>query len=98
MKIGVQYIRMGALIGAIALFAGSAWPVEEAAQANGALDALTDGKLLLNLRPRWEHVEQDGKPNNADAYTMRTLIGWQTKPWYGLSATAEGINVGHLDG
>lgn len=24
-------------------------------------DAITGGKLLLNLRPRYEHVEQDGK-------------------------------------
>ena len=28
---------------------------------------------------------------------MRTLLGWRTKPWHGLSVTAEGINVGHLD-
>ena len=70
---------------------------EPAAEATGPMDAVTDGKLLLNLRPRWEHVEQDGKPNDADAYTMRTLLGWRTKPWYGLSVTLEGINVGHLD-
>jgi hypothetical protein len=59
-------------------------------------EALTGGKLLLNLRPRYEHVEQDGKPNNADAYTMRTLLGYRTGTWKGLSATFEGINVGHL--
>jgi len=77
--------------------AGAAEPAAEpAAEAASLLDAVTGGKLLLYLRPRWEHVEQDGKPENADAYTMRTLLGWQTKPWYGLSATIEGINVGHL--
>ena len=69
---------------------------EPPAEAETPIESVTDGKLLLNLRPRWEHVEQDGKPENADAYTLRTLLGWRTKPWYGLSATLEGINVGHL--
>jgi hypothetical protein len=66
------------------------------AEAESIGDAVTGGKLLLYLRPRYEHVEQDGKPNNADAYTMRTLFGWRTLSWHGLSVTAEGINVGHL--
>ena len=65
-------------------------------EADSPLHAITDGKLLFTLRPRYEHVEQDGKPNNADATTMRTLLGWETKPWYGLSARFEAINVGHV--
>jgi len=39
------------------------------------IDALVGGKPTLTLRPRYEHVEQNGKPENADAYTMRTLFG-----------------------
>jgi hypothetical protein len=65
-------------------------------EAESLGDAITGGKLLLNLRPRYEHVEQDGKPEDANAYTMRTLFGWRTKTWHGLSVTAEGINVGHV--
>jgi hypothetical protein len=59
-------------------------------------EALTGGKLLLNLRPRYEYVEQANKPKDANAFTMRTLLGWRTKPWHGLSVTAEGINVTHF--
>lgn len=59
-------------------------------------EALTGGKLLLNLRLRYEHVDQDNKPRDANAVTLRTLFGWRTKPWHGLSVTAEGINVSHL--
>ncbi len=59
-------------------------------------DAITDGKLLLNLRPRYEHVEQDNKAKEANAFTLRSLIGWKTKPWHDLSVTAEGIDVTHL--
>jgi hypothetical protein len=72
---------------------GADQPSEEAATLE---EALTGGKLLLQLRPRWEYVEQEGKPEDANALTMRTLLGWRTKPWHGLSVTVEGINVGHL--
>ena len=58
--------------------------------------ALTSGKPTIYLRPRYEHVEQDNKPLNADAYTMRTLLGYRTGTWQGLSGYFEGINVGHL--
>jgi hypothetical protein len=58
--------------------------------------ALVEGKPTLILRPRYEHVEQDGKREDADAFTMRSLFGWRTGQWYGLSAYVEGINVGHL--
>lgn len=77
---------------------GTAFAIAAQEEADSALHAITDGKLLLTLRPRYEHVEQDGKPDNADAFTMRTLLGWDTKPWYGLSARLEGINVGHAFG
>jgi len=79
-----------------ALGSGTVSAEEPPAEAASLGEALTGGKLLLYLRPRWEHVEQDGKPYNADAYTMRTTLGWQTKPFHGLSATVEGINVGHI--
>ena len=59
-------------------------------------EAITQGHLFLNLRPRYEHVEQDGKPKNANAYTLRTLLGWRTRQWHGLGVYVEGINVGHL--
>ena len=32
----------------------------------------------------------------ADAYTMRTLLGWQTRPWKDLAGTVQLLNVGHL--
>jgi hypothetical protein len=77
-----------------------AWPAgaagETPAEAATLEEALTGGKLLLQLRPRWEYVAQDGKAEDANAFTMRTLLGWRTKPWHGLSVTVEGINVGHF--
>jgi hypothetical protein len=66
---------------------------EEAANLG---EAITGGKLLLNLRPRYEYVEQVNKPEDAHAFTLRTLLGWRTRPWHGMSVTAEGINVTHI--
>jgi hypothetical protein len=92
-SVGVLATAMLVGLGAVQGVQAADEPPEQAATLG---EALTDGNLLLFLRPRWEHVEQDGKTNNADALTMRTLIGWRTKPWHGLSATVEGINVGHI--
>jgi len=65
-------------------------------EAATPLEALTGGSLLLNLRPRWENVSQENKPEHANALTLRTLLGWRTRPWHGLSLTVEGIDVSHL--
>lgn len=71
-----------------------------AAGAEDALslsDAITGGKPILNLRPRYEFVDQDGRPEEANAYTLRTLAGWKTGTWKGLSGTIELIDVGRLN-
>lgn len=81
----------------LAAVAGQVPAADDAPLEAASLDeALTGGKLLLNLRPRFEYVDQENKPENANAFTLRTLIGWRTKPWHGLSVTAEAINVTHI--
>lgn len=72
-------------------------PLALAAQAaESPLGAITEGHALLGLRARYENVEQDGKTADANATTLRSLFGWQTAAYRGLSLTVEGINVGHL--
>lgn len=58
-------------------------------------EAVMSGTPILNLRPRYENVDQN-QPGleTGEAYTMRTLAGWKTGTWRGLSATAELIDVG----
>ena len=58
--------------------------------------AIAGGKLLLNVRPRYEYVDQDGKPEHAKAFTVRTLIGWETMPFHGFAATVQGIDVARV--
>jgi hypothetical protein len=68
-----------------------------AEEAASPRDAIASGKATLNLRPRYEFVDQDGRPDEANAFTVRTLAGWKTGAWNGLSATIELIDVGRLD-
>ena len=68
----------------------------ELAEAASFSDAFSGGKLLLNLRPRYELVDQDGKAEDAKAFTLRSLIGWETKPWHSFSLTAQAINVSRI--
>ncbi len=46
------------------------------------------GKILLNMRWRYENVEQDGV-KNAEAITIRTRLGYQTPVFFGFSGLAE---------
>ncbi len=66
-----------ALIFALGLFSmGAVGAADEKKEADTLGEALAGGKLLLNLRPRYEYVDLATKPKNADAFTLRT-------PWAG---------------
>ena len=56
-------------------------------------EAITSGKLIFNLRPRYEWVDQANIAETAEGLTMRTILGWQTGSWKQLSAKATGIGV-----
>lgn len=82
-----------------AMFAAPCHAAEGAASppAAGPVGAIAGGKLLFNLRPRVEWVDQAGKADNAFAITNRTLLGWETAAWRGVSVTAQIIDVARLD-
>jgi len=50
------------------------------------------GSLILDVRARYETVEQDGKLD-AEAATVRTRLGWQSPQWNGFTFLVEGENV-----
>ena len=60
-------------------------------------DAFVNGHPSIELRPRIEFVDQKGKADST-AFTMRTLLGFSTKPEEGLSATLQFINVADFTG
>lgn len=78
-------------LGLLALSAAAS--AEEAASPR---DAIASGHATLNLRPRYENVDQAGK-DTGEATTLRTLAGWKSNAWNGLSGTIELIDVGRLN-
>ncbi|MBS0663826.1 MAG: alginate export family protein [Verrucomicrobia bacterium] len=78
------------LLGGLAGLAGAAEPATPAA-------AIAAGKFSLNLRLRYESVEQTGL-RDADALTLRTRLGFAPAPWQGFKAFIEAEDVTAADG
>ena len=60
------------------------------------VDALTSGKAGVNVRARYEHVDQDSFSETADAVTARLRLNYRTGQWSGLSGFVEYDYVFHL--
>ena len=84
MKVKQKLIGV-ALISALASFSVMA----EAEEATSLKEAITDGKFSANLKFRWENVNQDNALDDANAYTLRTLVGYETKPFHGFSINTQ---------
>jgi hypothetical protein len=72
----------------------TAEPVPAAAPvpAGTISDAITGGKLLLEVRGRFEGVDQKKTATlteEAEAFTIRTRFGWETADWNGLKGLIE---------
>lgn len=57
--------------------------------------AVLNGKLILDLRGRFEDVDQSNLTRDAEAYTLRTQLGWQTATFNGVTGLVELSNVSH---
>ena len=51
--------------------------------------AITSGKVGVNVRARYERVDQDGISQEADALTARLRLNYRTGQWMGWSGFAE---------
>lgn len=60
------------------------------------MKALTGGKVSFSARARYENVEDEGNDKEADAYTLRTTLGYKTGAFHGFSGFIEFEDVAHL--
>lgn len=58
--------------------------------------AVKSGKVGVNVRGRYEHVDQDNVSEKADALTARLRLNYKTGAWNGWSGFAEYDHVFHL--
>jgi len=62
---------------------------------SGAWDP-SQGYPILELRPRYNRIEESDKEERTVAYTYRAVLGWQTAPWNGLRFTGSAIHTDHV--
>ena len=68
------------------------------AQADNTLgDFFEQGKLIVDARYRFEHVDQDGIANDANAHTLRARLGFQTGKVWDFQFLAEVEGIFHLN-
>ena len=67
-----------------------------ATDSNDAEALLKDGKVFGEVRYRYEHVDQDGIANDADAHTVRTNLGFKTGTYKGFQGLIEAQLVNHV--
>ncbi|HNQ74011.1 MAG TPA: hypothetical protein PKN95_10470 [Verrucomicrobiota bacterium] len=56
-------------------------------------DVIAKGKFSLNVRARYENLDQEGGTPGAHAETIRTRLGYTTASLYGFQAMIEAENV-----
>ena len=62
-------------------------------QVDSLADAITDGRLALELRPRYTDITETNKTERTSAWTMRSTLGWQTATFDQWRAVVEGIHA-----
>lgn len=67
-----------------------------AAESNELGAALTSGKVGVNVRARYEHVDPDNVAEDANALTARLRFNYRTGRWQGWSGFAEYDYVFHV--
>lgn len=60
-----------------------------AAVADDTLDFLSQGRVMLDTRYRFENVDQHGFSKSADADTIRERLGYETSSLWDLKALVE---------
>jgi hypothetical protein len=59
-------------------------------------DAFASGRPIIDVRLRFEHVDQSDKPEDAVATTIRARVGYETGQLYGFTGLAEFDVVEHV--
>jgi len=84
-------IFLGLLVGATTVCAAPLVSAEES-----FINAITNGKASFSARLRYENVDQENKPEDANAYTARLTAAYKTGTYYGFGAFGEVESVQSL--
>jgi hypothetical protein len=76
-------ILMGLLVVVLAL------TVVPSTRAESITEAIKNGDVILNLRYRFEFVDEENFSEDAEASTLRLRLGYRTGDWYDIFALGE---------
>ncbi|WOF72528.1 hypothetical protein QMT40_000144 [Parvibaculaceae bacterium PLY_AMNH_Bact1] len=96
----IRSVRRSGCVIAAAVMMSFLAPAGAGAEENGLVEALVGGKPIADIRLRYEHVDQAGLLNNADAITARARLGYETGVYADFSLLVEGefiIGLGSED-
>lgn len=60
----------------------------------GIAESLAQGRFTLELRPRYNRIDESGKPLRAEGFTGRAILGWRSAPFAGFRLTLQAIHTG----
>ena len=90
----IKHTLLASTLPSALVFAGISSLGALAARADGTFgDFFEQGKLLVDVRYRFEHVDQDLIANEANANTLRARVGFQTGKVWDLQALIEGEGI-----
>lgn len=93
----MSYIRKPIAMTMMASAISSLILIPTAVHAEDAFfEALSGGKVSFSARARYESVDQNNTKKDADAFTIRTTLGYKTGDFHGFSAFAEVEDVTEL--
>jgi hypothetical protein len=69
---------------------------EDADNPFGIADSLAGGRFTLELRPRFNRIEESNYPQRTQVGTVRAVGGWRSAPFYDWRLTVEAIHTDHF--
>jgi len=95
---GFKTINTASVLAASLVAFSPAVLAQEVTEAQSLKEAVSEGKVGLDLRYRYEYVDQNDVSKEANASTLRTRLNFATAPYKGFGAFVEFDDVTEIGG
>jgi hypothetical protein len=84
-------------VGALVAFLAATFAhAQDAADSFSIAESLAHGRFALELRPRYNRIEESDYPEISKGGTVRAVAGWRSAPYRGLRLTVEAIHTDYI--